>query len=290
MNQGPSQLDAYGISGERSLTAGFDNEDEREWIDHLTPSYLEEFQTNYEPEQQRSSQDFPKSPSHSILLNNNRPMSRHSSNYTSPNSHRGTPGLPPFEILTEISPRLGPPFRPLDPPSFDSSNDTPRSYTPFPRLDTPPQPSFRNRRSIKSPSNYSTTTPHSSSNDAFVDLTSDSHIMPQPHRGLKSNHRPSFENTISDTPNPAKRRKTLKTEIQEVDLRDVESDTDLVEVLEKQRVNTIKAQQEEANRPTKLANLTCVVCMEEMTNMTATHCGTSSLLSKEIHQHAKAGS
>ncbi|KAL9125866.1 MAG: hypothetical protein Q9217_004998 [Psora testacea] len=95
--------------------------------------------------------------------------------------------------------------------------------------------------------------------------------MPGPRDQAQPSKRTSL-NTSSSTSNPAKKRKITKTEIDEVDLRDVDSDSELARVLERQRANTVKGQQEEADRPTKLANLTCVVCMEEMTNMTATHC------------------
>ena len=80
--------------------------------------------------------------------------------------------------------------------------------------------------------------------------------------------------------NPAKRRKTeasqssVRTrEIEEVDLRDVDEDNRLSKVLEQQRMATIRAQQEQANRPVKLSTLQCIICMESMTDLTATHCG-----------------
>ncbi|KAL9102106.1 MAG: hypothetical protein Q9163_002710 [Psora crenata] len=95
--------------------------------------------------------------------------------------------------------------------------------------------------------------------------------MPQTRRSAHIK-RPPLD-ASSNAANPAKRLKVAEAEVKEIDLRDIESEPDLARVLEQQRINTVKAQQEEADKPTKLANLTCVVCMEEMTNITATHCG-----------------
>ena len=62
-------------------------------------------------------------------------------------------------------------------------------------------------------------------------------------------------------------------EIEEVDLRNVDDDRGLFKLLEQQRADAIKSQQEQSNKPIRLSNLQCVVCMENMTNITATHCG-----------------
>ena len=61
--------------------------------------------------------------------------------------------------------------------------------------------------------------------------------------------------------------------VEEVDLRDVDDDKGLSKVLEDQRVATIKAQQEQAAIPVKLATLQCIICMDAMKNVTATSCG-----------------
>lgn len=111
--------------------------------------------------------------------------------------------------------------------------------------------------------------------DAFVDLTQESPSMSQPVRDARSGKRMSRDSAEMPPSSSKKRRvDAVEDEIEELDLCDVQSDTDLARVLERQRVATVRAQQEQADLPTKLANMTCVVCMEEMTNMTATHCGT----------------
>ncbi len=61
--------------------------------------------------------------------------------------------------------------------------------------------------------------------------------------------------------------------VEEIDLRDVDDDKGLSKVLEQQRLATIKAQQEQADRPNKLSTLQCVICMDSMTDVTATICG-----------------
>ncbi|MCJ1224352.1 SUMO-targeted ubiquitin ligase complex subunit slx8 [Toensbergia leucococca] len=86
--------------------------------------------------------------------------------------------------------------------------------------------------------------------------------------------------------NPAKRNKTgagpstelspAKDEhgnIEEVDLRDVNDDKGLMKLLDQQRVDSIKAQKEQADKPLKISTLQCIICMEPMTNITVTHCG-----------------
>lgn len=178
---------------------------------------------------------------------------------------------------------LDPPYRPHDaPPRFGVTQEHHRRrYTPFPRLETPPQqyPSPRRRRmSTDSLFDTSPNTPQSRSNNAFVDLT-DSPVMRPSERLAQANY--SISDTEPSEAPSAKRRKTqggVKKEIEEVDLRDVDDDTDLARVLEQQRAATVRAQQAEADKPTKLANVTCVVCMDGITDATATQCGKYHLL------------
>jgi len=84
----------------------------------------------------------------------------------------------------------------------------------------------------------------------------------------------------------AKRRKTagrgkgaeqLKKEDSnppEVDLTQVNDDNSLEKALENQQEKAIKAQREEqGDDPVKLEGLQCIICLETMVNITATHCG-----------------
>lgn len=136
-----------------------------------------------------------------------------------------------------------------------------------------------------------TSTYHRNHNGGFVDLTADSSppLMPV-HAG--QHHTPHLQASrdTSDSPsNPSKRRKTATgavkvgaaakpkphTEVEEVNLLDIDDDTGLSQLLQKQHANTIKAQQEQEAKPANLANLQCIICMEPMVNITATHCGKS---------------
>lgn len=160
--------------------------------------------------------------------------------------------------LNEIRPRPAVGTHLLCPTS--PSYPDPRNY----------RPSLRPNRALDSPLRYPP--------DAFVDLTQESPSMSQPIRDASSGKRMSRD-SAEMPPSCSKKRRldAVEDEIEELDLCDVQSDTDLARVLERQRVATVRAQQEQADLPTKLANMTCVVCMEEMTNMTATHCGESSI-------------
>ena len=135
--------------------------------------------------------------------------------------------------------------------------------------------------------------------DDFVDLTQDASpptMPPAPRPRSRIPHtiftstsprrgdvlRP--EGTPSSTQsNPAKRRKIgnevsqsshRPREVEGIDLTGVDDDKALSKVLEQQRIATIKAQQEQASKPVKLSTIQCIICMENMTDITATSCGT----------------
>ena len=167
--------------------------------------------------------------------------------------------------------------RPLNTPTFRSNPTTPHTQG-LPRPVTPESVTSEELFTSGSSSRRSDT-PWAETEDysEFVDLTADSSPPNMPStRRLSKNPR----DTSSAPSNPAKRRKTeasqssVRTrEIEEVDLRDVDEDNRLSKVLEQQRMATIRAQQEQANRPVKLSTLQCIICMESMTDLTATHCG-----------------
>ena len=242
------------------------------------PSFIED----YRRDSQNSSQNrtFPSLHSRPLAHYYNLPNSLESSYDTTTAKKEDDYGYDESSFF-DANLMLDPPYRTLDaPPRFGVTQEHyRRRYTPFPRLQTPPQqqPSpVRRRMSTDSLFDTRPNTPHSRSHNAFVDLTDDSPVMRPSERLAQANY------NISDGEPPdgpsAKRRKTkggVKEEIEEVDLRDVDDDNDLARVLEEQRLATVRAQQAEADKPTKLANVTCVVCMDDITNITATHCGTS---------------
>ena len=61
--------------------------------------------------------------------------------------------------------------------------------------------------------------------------------------------------------------------VEQVDLRDVDDEDAVGKVLEKQRVDAVNLAKAESGKATNFNSITCVICMEEMTNVTATHCG-----------------
>ena len=61
-----------------------------------------------------------------------------------------------------------------------------------------------------------------------------------------------------------------------VDLVGIEDEDQYEEFKAKEQAEAIKQrQQEEANKPAKLADFECIICMEKPTDMTVTHCGMS---------------
>ena len=250
---------------------------ENEWPSPVTTSFVEDYRRNNRPAARRR----PTNLSHSLTSSNiNTPNSLQPSHFHFSTAGHLTPNLPGFEdTLSETHFSLDSPYRPLELPSHFgfAEEESQRSYTPFPRLDTPLQPHSISESRTTSNERVITSSSHSPGSDSFntfVDLTQDSPQMPPSHHKAKTSR--TISSSLEDEPfKSVKKRKTgaAASNIEEVDLRDIDSDTDLARVLERQRVATVKAQQEEADKPTKLANITCVVCMEEMTNMTATYCG-----------------
>ena len=82
--------------------------------------------------------------------------------------------------------------------------------------------------------------------------------------------------TTSTTANASRKPSTASADaatIDEIDL--VDEDNTLSRALQKQRAEQVKAQQGGADedKPTKLSKLTCVICLEPPTDLTATLCG-----------------
>lgn len=68
-----------------------------------------------------------------------------------------------------------------------------------------------------------------------------------------------------------------KVEEEVVDLVDIDDDEKYEDFKAKQQAEMIKKQQqEEATRPVKLAEFQCIICMDNPTDLTVTHCGMSS--------------
>lgn len=63
-------------------------------------------------------------------------------------------------------------------------------------------------------------------------------------------------------------------DVQVVDLAEVEDKSQYQELAAKQQAELIKKQnEEESMRPVKLAEFQCVICMDNPTDLSVTHCG-----------------
>jgi hypothetical protein len=59
-----------------------------------------------------------------------------------------------------------------------------------------------------------------------------------------------------------------------VDLSNVEDEAQYEAMKKREQEEAIKKQnEEEANRPVKLAEFQCIICMDNPTDLTVTHCG-----------------
>jgi hypothetical protein len=67
--------------------------------------------------------------------------------------------------------------------------------------------------------------------------------------------------------------------VEEVDLVDIDNDRKLEEFRVKQQAELIKQQnREKADKPQKLTDFQCIICLDSPTDLTVTHCGKSSSL------------
>ncbi|TVY32532.1 E3 ubiquitin-protein ligase complex slx8-rfp subunit [Lachnellula occidentalis] len=84
------------------------------------------------------------------------------------------------------------------------------------------------------------------------------------------------------------RRQSL-ADVQVVDLANVEDESQYRELAAKQQAELIKKQNEdEARKPVKLAEFQCIICMDNPTDLTVTHCG-HLFCSECLHQALHAG-
>ena len=124
----------------------------------------------------------------------------------------------------------------------------------------------------------------------FVDLTDDNADLDMPstrNRRRPSPPPPSGSASSQGAGRPSKRRKTAaspehqrsveneNSDVEEIDLKDVDDDNGLSKALQKQQEMAIKAQRKEESDKPKLSKLQCIICLESMTDITATSCGKS---------------
>jgi hypothetical protein len=120
----------------------------------------------------------------------------------------------------------------------------------------------------------STRSPASRSS-SVVDLTASSPAAMPPSRKRKtpstgraqsSSKKAKLDNPIpSSSPDP---------ETKEVDLSGIDNDEQLEDFQRKQQAELIRQQnQEKADKPVKLADFQCIICLDNPTDLTVTHCG-----------------
>lgn len=137
-------------------------------------------------------------------------------------------------------------------------------------------------RSKRATPSYNTTRASS-----FVDLTKSSpppDAMPTrkrkadtPGEGRSVRPRIAPEESSRTTSSRQCQEQTETPEV--VDLVDVEDDSQYEEFKAKQQAELIKQQQQdEANKPVRLAEFQCIICMDNPTDLTVTHCGKPLLL------------
>ncbi|CAF9908348.1 SUMO-targeted ubiquitin ligase complex subunit slx8 [Imshaugia aleurites] len=234
--------------------------------------------------------NWPNSQSHQQLRghNNTAPTksssssSRHPLSTTSVNRNRSHLDLPNFPLqASPVGEAPNSSGRPPPPPPPPPRRATPSRAPPRPTRSVS-EDSWSSSSGLSSSDREDTPWPDTEDLSDFVDLTADSSPPNMPPANPQRRQPPSrmSRNTSSAPSNPAKRRKVEASQssyrahkIEEIDLRDFGDDTGLLKVLEQQRMATIKAQQEQANKPVKLSTLQCIICMETMKDLTATHCG-----------------
>lgn len=135
-------------------------------------------------------------------------------------------------------------------------------------------------------------------NTGFIDLTADTSPPatsalppmlrpPSPHRDAPAIKRRRVNNGASATPTNLQ-QSPLRPIAEIMDLTKVDDDAGLHKLQEEQRIRhdqqlqrqqeqqqaeSIRALHEQSRKPIRISDLQCVVCMENMTDITATHCG-----------------
>jgi hypothetical protein len=152
-----------------------------------------------------------------------------------------------------------------------AGSESPDPFEDF--IDLTPPPEMGNTRSRN-------TTRASS----VVDLTesspaktnSNSNDMAPNLRKRKASSTPG-EGRATKTARASPRRKVSIGDVTVVDLSNVEDEAQYEAMKKKEQEEAIRKQnEEEANRPVKLAEFQCIICMDNPTDLTVTHCGMSS--------------
>ncbi len=112
--------------------------------------------------------------------------------------------------------------------------------------------------------------------NGYVDLTSVPDTPPQPRRRESPSPGPSAKRRKRDHGTDRKRESPEPVAIEEVDLTDEK--LSIQDTLQKQRQDAVKSQTKPEEQPTTFNTFTCVICMDNPTDLTATACGRSPVL------------
>lgn len=200
-------------------------------------------------------------------------------------SSRNTPYLDTFESYFEDAFRSSP-TPPPPPSSFLDSilNPAEPSFLPFGYRRASPPYQRRDcspvvqRRSSHNRSPMSSSRPSQSSRlpNGYVDLTSEPDTAPSPPP-VRKRHTPTpgpSSKRLKRGDGTASKRDTDAPEVAKIEEIDLSTDkADLHEILQKQRVEAVKAQAPPEEKATNFNTFTCVICMDTPTDITATSCG-----------------
>lgn len=117
--------------------------------------------------------------------------------------------------------------------------------------------------------------------EGVVDLTSSPDMAPCKKR-KRGGDSPALSKKV-----PRKEPEHKEVEVQ--DLVALEEEAEYEAMMDKQKAEDLKKQQkEEATRPARLADFQCIICMDNPTNLTVTHCG-HMFCSECLHEALHAG-
>ncbi|KAJ4376007.1 hypothetical protein N0V83_001287 [Neocucurbitaria cava] len=223
-------------------------------------------------------------PSHTAAARNSQsPLTGHDPNFLdqllppfNPSSHRASPyslAEVHFDEAYRPSPSPSPPISNfldtiLNPAGLDHNR-----YSPFVYRPSPPRQSFA-AASEMAPSTRAR--PQTSQRPArlpngYVDLTATPHSPPRTRKRESPSPGPSAKRQKRGHAKTARRESAEPVNVEEVDLTDDKQPVQ--EILQKQREDAIKAQTKPEEKPTTFNTFTCVICMDNPTDLTATACG-----------------
>ncbi|CAO2652070.1 Nn.00g003530.m01.CDS01 [Neocucurbitaria sp. VM-36] len=230
--------------------------------------------------------DYTPHPSHpSAARNSQSPLTGHDPDFLdqllppfNPSSHGASP-YPFTEVHFDEtyrpspSPSPSPPISTfldtiLNPAGLDHNRYSPFVYQPpppqlsFPAVDNMPPATRARPQTSQRPARLP---------NGYVDLTATPHSPPQTRKRESPSPGPSAKRQKRGHGTTGKQGSTEPVKVEEVDLTDDKQPVQ--EVLQKQREDAVKAQTRPEEKPTTFNTFTCVICMDNPTDLTATACG-----------------